>query len=99
MKAHELLSDPKKWIKKLYAVDNTGLVTSSKSPEAVCWCINGALQRCYQDSIVRDEVRRKIAMHLDLNGIDKPHDTIVKWNDAPERTFEDVHNLLKELDV
>jgi hypothetical protein len=43
--ARELISVPERWTQHEYARDFHGNPVSALSPLAVCWCLNGALQR------------------------------------------------------
>lgn len=88
MKVQELLTDPSKWTKEAYARDINGKPVGTKSTEVSCFCLSGAIDRCYQDSA---NIRLKIHSYL--------HESIPVWNDAPERTFEDIQQLIKELDI
>ena len=41
--ARNLISEPEHWIQGVYARDAQGLPTDWGSPEAVCWCVTGAI--------------------------------------------------------
>jgi hypothetical protein len=43
--ARELLSDPKRWAKKWFAKGSLGFDCDALSPDAVCWCVAGAIER------------------------------------------------------
>lgn len=95
MKAHELLATPDKWTKGTYAKTATGKAVPAKDPNAVCWCIYGALIKCYRDDEDRYvEAANKIqdVLLLRYNNPD-----IVPFNDR--RTHEEVLAVLKEADV
>lgn len=49
MKAHELLSEPEKWTQFAYARDKDGNPIPVTAPEATCFCLLGALRKCYPD--------------------------------------------------
>ena len=93
MKAHELLADPKHWTKRAYARDKDGQSVSAHSDEAVCWCVLGAIIKCYgylecpESRIVRTGLIEKYK-----------HGMITNFNDI-EASHEQVVSLLKELDV
>lgn len=100
MKAHELLAKPEHWTKGHMAVDALGNEVSARSTEAVCFCLLGALVRCYNDGTVegtsryvrvRSELRERVKQ-LGLSGI-------IGWNDDDVRTHEEVLAVLKELDI
>lgn len=93
MKAHELLDSPEKWIKGKNAINSMGEMVSSISDNAKCFCIIGAIAHCYliqNFDIYKDNIS-KVMFRLPVE--------IATWNDAPERTYEEVHSLLKELDI
>ena len=87
----ELLEDPKRWTQREDARAANGNYTYPDSPDAVCWCLYGAMKKIYPDiyayNAIRDTVIKK------LNG------GIVFWNDATGRTHEEVLNLCKELGI
>lgn len=89
MKVHELLDAPEKWIQRSYAADDNGHSTNPSAVNAVCWCFEGAMMRCYPTGFqdVLDRVEERI-------GNDLPF-----WNDNPSRTFNQVRALALELDI
>lgn len=97
MKLHELLSDPSRWTKGATARNSIGNIVSSYDPTAVCFCLIGAIFRIYPDDYP-NAFNERVAIHKQLEGRLSNHD-IVGWNDAPERTHEEVLALLKELDI
>jgi len=81
--ARELLADPKRWTQGTGARAGDGLATGVHSANAICWCAWGAL----------------VYVHTDLNSLSDSLDLIAtivgesevsSWNDAPERTHEEV---------
>lgn len=101
MKIHELLSSPDKWTKGCLARDKEGNRLFSTDPNAVCWCFLGAMQMCYRGLSKRIDVMCKVSDRIGELSPNKEQgfDSIHKWNDSPERTYEDVIKLAKELDV
>lgn len=85
MKVKELLDAPEKWTKKHLFLDRDGTIYGYP----VCWCLLGAVSKCYGC-----EGAAVICRVQDAIGTSLPH-----WNDAPERTFEDVKQLVNELDI
>ncbi len=89
MKIKDLLTDESKWTTRYCARNVKGKSVLARNPEAVCWCLFGALIKCYDHGGFFDQeelIKTKV------------HDFIA-WNDAPERTFEDVRKLIEELDI
>ena len=76
--------DPKRWTQKEYAKDSDGDVVGAASTRAVCWCLGGA---CYKlDYSMAAQNRLAMAMGVD---------SLVKFNDAPQRSFYDIEKKLK----
>ena len=46
----DLLMKEERWTKHAYARNEFGTGAGSTSESAVCWCLAGALTKCYQDS-------------------------------------------------
>ena len=87
MKVRDLFSGPEKWTKGEWARDKEGRPTCSN---AFCWCLIGAIFHCY-----KDEDYPEICEKIDNEGIDN----LMQWNDAPERKFEEVKELVERLDI
>lgn len=92
----DLLSDETKWTKEAYARDASGNRIDRYSPDATCWCLHGALDRIATPNGV-DKLYSATAFLIKIlqekgfpNSI-----SLSKYNDLPERTFEDIRNLLK----
>ncbi len=96
MKMKELLADPKKWTKGSYARNEFGDPCKILSTEATCFCLYGALTRCYPAGEQHVSAANKLedAMRK-LNG----HTMIVKFNDSPDTTHEMLMQVLEEADV
>lgn len=93
MKIKELLTDESKWTKGAFArtIDNAQICSASQL--AVCFCLQGAMFRCYT---ILDEFRvTRIKILKEL----RSGDSIASWNDAPERTFAEVKALVEKLDI
>lgn len=90
MKIHELLDKPEKWTKDANARDKEGYTIGATNPKAVCWCLYGSMFKCYEEEQrqIADRVRAEF----------RPG-SFVEWNDAPERTFEEVRALCLKLDI
>ncbi len=98
MKIHQLLSTPDKWTQRAFAKTETGEITGSLAPEAKCWCLVGAIAKCYDDQSSNGfEMRTAVTRSL-MMAAGNP-ENIVKWNDDPSRTHAEVLELVKRLDV
>lgn len=96
MKAHELLADEKNWIKGVLSRDEDGIPCMPSHPTACCWCASGAIMKVYRDPKAQNNAYDTLEAHL----LKEKHlEGIVNWNDAEERTHQEIISLLKELDI
>lgn len=72
---------------------------SEMTLERLSDCLSTAITKVYGfEGAV--EIREKVLKELGLVPIkESALLAIYEWNDAPERTFEDVHNLCVKLDI
>lgn len=102
MKVHELLSDSTKWIQNCSARNSFGAETDPSEADAVCWCLVGAVIKCY-DSKLSTNYNENMYPILNIYKIiekEIPNGyTIPYWNDLKERTYEEVYTLVKRLDI
>lgn len=99
MKPSELLAKPENWTKGSFAKDKHERLVHPTSQDATCYCLIGALVKC--NSL--DEVEQ-VWEHPDMLKIKSKLNTsspsvVWNWNDAPERTHQEVLDLLKSLDL
>lgn len=95
MKVHELLADPSRWTKGSYACDKNGKDTFFDSEKAVCFCLAGAVNKCYSDRKDRIRVFHDITETVKKNGFS----CIEAFNDSDRTTHQDVLELAKKLDI
>lgn len=99
MTLQELLIDETKWIQGNWARNSKGARINCMSPDAACWCLAGALRRCYHATDSKDDsVLRQIWNRVDATLTDLGCDAIA-WNDTPSRTFADIRHLIETLDI
>lgn len=91
MKVKELLTDESKWTKGVYARTAEGHRADSSKPEAVVFCLLGAIHRCYSHLGKHEVVKR---VEKELSGRSP-----CNWNDDPATTFADVRSLIEKLDI
>lgn len=96
MKVKELLSSPERWTKGAERRDADGEPTLLEGEHVASRCLYGALYCAYRATPERFEAELKIKVEFIGMGVNK---TLYEWNDAPERTFEDVRQLVTELDI
>jgi hypothetical protein len=96
MKAWQLLEE-KDWCQYALAKDSQGFPVRSNSSQACCFCVIGLLA-AVADTSLKDSFSSSYSC-LEAH-IEKTFNlTVVRWNDHPERTKEEVLAVLKELDI
>lgn len=87
MTVAELLESPERWTREAVARDSKGLSTYAEDPKAVCWCLAGAILKCYPEGFVAimDTFRRLTK------------EPIGPWNDA--HSHADVLSMVKSLNI
>lgn len=93
MKLKELFTDESKWTKGAQARDKEGKPCNIFSSNAVCWSLTGGMTKCYPNFLRFTDVRTKIFNHLGKI------ETIQSWSDHILTTFQDIKNLVEELDI
>jgi hypothetical protein len=93
MKVYQLLGNAKSWVKGYFGRNEEGDCVNPHSYQAVCWCVVGAIRKCYLDPY--NSVLVKLAEHLKQQG----WESIPEWNDSETTKHEDVIKVLKELDI
>ena len=95
MKAYKYLQ--RGWCQGAVARDVAGEEVPAGSPEAVAWCLTGALQRAYGFYNLTDKLAESLAkVEARLRGVGG---SASEWNDAPDRTQGEVVALLWELNL
>lgn len=87
-KIHEMITE-ESWCRESMALDEDGMERCAQSPKAVCWCSLGWLEKTYGlDSVEKHifSAQNQIAL-------------ITDWNDASERTFEEVREAFRKADL
>lgn len=100
MKLRELLSGPSAWTQGGNARAADGETVHAFSDRAVCWCLVGAIRKvCWYpsgfDLVKAHRIETRIIKALGLADFSD----VMKWNDAPERKFEEVKSLVEKLDI
>ncbi len=86
----EILTPEGSWVQEVYATDDTNKKVSWQAKEAVCWCIEGAMYKAFQEINLawwmnqesRPVWQEIIAYFDDMN--------IPDWNDTSTRTHAEV---------
>lgn len=97
MKVKELLSDESKWTRSAYARDSMGHSIPSTDPDAKCWCLQGAINFCYQGKLHQQKEEAMIKLG---EVIQQQYCTpsIFHFNDR-KATFEDIKKVLDIADI
>ena len=84
MTVKELLSGPEKWTK--------GISKACREDGSYCYCLYGAIVEVYGESdSIFQKVRETIGTWFDDAPLNRTaYGYISTWNDAPERTYEEV---------
>jgi hypothetical protein len=96
MKIKELLIDETKWTQNCNARDKDETPINPNSPEAVCFCLIGAIHVCYPDPQDHNDVYDKIQNQIRTKYLIP---FISDWNDSSERTFEEVKEVIDKANV
>lgn len=91
---HELFSKPGTWTQHVSARDVNGISVPFDEARACCWCLQGAIRFCYPK--IEDQWRLLFRFKAVPEFGGRPP---YFWNDAPERTQEEVQALCKRLDI
>ncbi len=96
MKIHQLLETPDKWTQGAFARLPDGKAVKSNHPNAVCWCLIGAICKCYDGIGAKTAISDAI---LAAAAGAVAGEMLSTWNDHPSRTHAEVLELVKRLDV
>jgi hypothetical protein len=84
----------KGWTQEAYARNKAGNSVGSHSPNAVSWCLYGALVAAYPDDAEWIKVYNKVLFQIQKKS---PYDIPAAWNDRPGRTQAEVILLLESV--
>ena len=83
--------DPSRWYQGGFAADNDGDVVCSTDGRASAWCAMGAVEAFAAIKLPQELEDNWVDEHMDaMLGIRWQDDAATIWNDAPERTFDEV---------
>jgi hypothetical protein len=77
--AWKRIKDKKHWTQGYYARDSAKFTVSPNSPNAVCWCSVGALQK---EAIVNDVIMQEVSEALNQASIEAGFSNIATANDT-----------------
>lgn len=88
----ELLSDRQRWYQGYYATTECGSDVEAGNPKAVKWCLIGAMIKVYSDGIDQEVAEEKLKKVIGEN-------SIVGWNDASNRTYDEVMDAVTKAGI
>lgn len=97
MKVWQLLNAPEKWCQRVEAMDFKGMPVNALASDAVCWCLGAALEKCYYDVLSVSQPKLFRAREKVIGALGRG--SIISWNDEVNRTFEEVRQLVRSLDI
>lgn len=80
------------WCQGVYAQDENGHSVESQSPQAVRWCLYGAISKASEITVIDPDTFN--FLRINFPSIQGGYFSI--WNDEKERTQEDVVDLLNK---
>lgn len=92
MKVFELLKNPENWCKRSYGKTIKGESVDWSNYEAVSWCVQGAICKCYSEPETQNSKRKDLENVIGEIGISV-------WNDNLDRTHKEVLEALKKADI
>jgi hypothetical protein len=96
MTVKELLCHPNRWCQRRAAYNAQGKPCDPTADEAIQWSLDGAIARCYENTYYEhnsNQVYQRVASHP------KVMQFVSWWNDDRYRTYEEVMELVTELDI
>lgn len=95
MTLQELLSDESKWTRHAEAKNELGLAVAPTANDAICWCLSGAITKCYGEYHHKEYIKV-------IKAIQKLYDPfavgMVYFNDNLA-TFPDIRKVIEEAGV
>lgn len=96
--------DPERWTQYTLARNSEGISVRPYHIDACSWCLHGGSMKVSNDNLwhilqapIYLELQRRVNKWYGLDG--EYRVTISEWNDAFDRTFEEVIELLSQEDV
>ena len=87
--ARGFIQEPDAWMKEWHAQNHIGQETGPTEPDAVCFCLEGAIIRALSELLEVDE-DELLLKEINDEVMSKNEDSMVIWNDSPQRTHAQV---------
>ena len=88
--ARDLIQEPDAWVQECHAQNDIGEETGPTEPDAVCFCLEGAIIRALSELLEVDEDELLLEEINDEVMGKNEGSKMVIWNDSPERTQAEV---------
>lgn len=101
MKIQTLFRRTSAWTQNEMARDADGLDVDPRDPDATCFCLSGAIERCYGEATYRERgrvdqrIRRAIAVEKGFDPRAWSIVSIIGWNDTPGRTITEIRRVVR----
>lgn len=95
----ELLNDPSKWTQGVFSRDAAGKGLCWGHSDACCWCLSGAVIKCYPTDPETENVFKQLSdAAMQLYPLQAMHG-LVSFNDHPSTTFEHIRKVVELANV
>jgi hypothetical protein len=105
MKISKLFSSWRGWTKNVYAsTRRSGLRVEPRNAAATCWCLAGAIRKCYPES-EQSTVIERLANSIQelfprrIGESFRSFAVVINFNDAPSTRFADVLRVVRHAKV
>ena len=85
--ARGLIQEPDAWVQECHAWNHLGQETDPTDPDAVCFCLEGAIMRALTKLGEVCKGDPLLEINAEVMGSDE---NICDWNDSPKRTHAEV---------
>jgi hypothetical protein len=92
-KAHDILSDKKKWAQGYYAYDRTGITCDPRNPRAVCWCAWGIIEKVARGFEREALLQSAVCIQLNVGSMSQ----VVHINDQEAGGYEKILGAYKAI--
>lgn len=93
----KLLDRHQRWTKNSYAKNNKGATVKVTGQDAVRFCLQGAIDKCYPGSVSNQVASSRAlkAVNSLFKGKGDTYSDVLDFNDADWVTFKDVQRVVK----
>jgi hypothetical protein len=99
MKIKELFDHRSKWTQLAYARDNQGMPCKVQSDDTVSWCMIGAINLCYPEYEANKHITSRVTDYIAESNYPSENRSIMVWNDYEKREYQEVIDLITDLNI